>query len=95
MNSMAGFGRGESSRPTPGRAAVGVVAAFAAIVTAVVALALAGPAGAQVTGPVFIDGQAQPVFSNRPRHLGAAGALGRDARSTATSMGSSTGSTST
>jgi X-Pro dipeptidyl-peptidase len=63
MNSMAGSGRGESARPTPGRAAVGVLAALAAVVTAVVALALAGPAAAQVTGPVFIDGQAQPVFS--------------------------------
>jgi X-Pro dipeptidyl-peptidase len=34
---------------------------------ALVALALAAqPAGAQVTGPVFIDGQAQPVFSTVP-----------------------------
>jgi X-Pro dipeptidyl-peptidase len=66
MNSMAGSGRGESPRPTPGRAAVGVLAAFAVTVTAVVALALAGPAAAQVTGPVFIDGQAQPVFSTVP-----------------------------
>jgi X-Pro dipeptidyl-peptidase len=39
----------------------------AKLVLAVVALAAtAGPAGAQVTGPVFIDGQAQPVFSNVP-----------------------------
>ncbi len=66
MNSMAGSGRGERARPTPGRAAVGVVAAIAAAVTAVVVLALAGPAAAQVTGPVFIDGQAQPVFSTVP-----------------------------
>ena len=66
MNSMAGSGRGESARPTPGRAAVGVLAALAAVVTAIVALALAGPAAAQVTGPVFIDGQAQPVFSTVP-----------------------------
>jgi X-Pro dipeptidyl-peptidase len=65
MNSMAGSGRGHS-RPTPARAAVGVLAAVAAAVTAVVTLALAGPAAAQVTGPVFIDGQAQPVFSTDP-----------------------------
>jgi X-Pro dipeptidyl-peptidase len=39
----------------------------AKLALAVVALAsTAGPAGAQVTGPVFIDGQAQPVFSNVP-----------------------------
>ncbi len=39
----------------------------AKLVLAVVALAAtAGPAGAQVTGPVFIDGQAQPVFSTVP-----------------------------
>jgi X-Pro dipeptidyl-peptidase len=66
MNSMAGSGRSGSARPTPGRAAVGVLAVLAAVVTAVVALALAGPAAAQVTGPVFIDGQAQPVFSTVP-----------------------------
>ena len=65
MNSMAGSGR-ERSRPTPGRVAVGVLAALAAAVTAVVALALAGSAAAQVTGPVFVDGQAQPVFSTVP-----------------------------
>jgi X-Pro dipeptidyl-peptidase len=65
MNSMAGSGR-ERSRPTSGRAAVGVLAALTAAVTAVIALALAGPAAAQVTGPVFIDGQAQPVFSTVP-----------------------------
>ena len=76
MNSMAGSGRGESSRPTPGRAAVGVLAALAAVVTAVVALALAGPAAAQVTGPVFVDGQAQPVFSTVPATW-IRGALGR------------------
>jgi X-Pro dipeptidyl-peptidase len=65
MHSMAGSGR-ERSRPTAGRAAVGVLAALAAVVTTVVALALAGPAAAQVTGPVFVDGQAQPVFSTNP-----------------------------
>ncbi len=65
MNSMAGSGR-KRSRPTSGRAAAGALAALAAAVTAVLALALAGPAAAQVTGPVFIDGQAQPVFSTVP-----------------------------
>ena len=42
-------------------------ARVAAIVATLVTLGLAaGPAGAQVNGPVFIDGQAQPVFTAGP-----------------------------
>jgi X-Pro dipeptidyl-peptidase len=48
------------------RSRVGAVAAIAAALLAVLAIASAGPASAQVTGPVFIDGQAQPVFSTIP-----------------------------
>lgn len=62
MSPFVGSGRGGSARPTPGRATVGLLAAIAAAVTTALALA-AGPAGAQVSGPVFIDGQAQPVFT--------------------------------
>jgi X-Pro dipeptidyl-peptidase len=44
-----------------------VTARVAAIVATLVTLGLAaGPAGAQVNGPVFIDGQAQPVFTAGP-----------------------------
>jgi X-Pro dipeptidyl-peptidase len=35
-------------------------------VAGIAALGLAGPAAAQVSGPVFIDGQAQPVFTAGP-----------------------------
>ncbi len=45
-----------------GLAHAALTAAVAALVVFAAALA-AGPARAQVTGPVFIDGQAQPVFS--------------------------------
>jgi X-Pro dipeptidyl-peptidase len=44
-----------------------VTARVAAIVATLVTLGVAaGPAGAQVNGPVFIDGQAQPVFTAGP-----------------------------
>jgi len=38
----------------------------AALMTAVVMAVVAAPAAAQVAGPVFVDGQAQPVFSSNP-----------------------------
>jgi X-Pro dipeptidyl-peptidase len=44
---------------------LGPVAVIAAV-QAVVALVFAAPAATQVTGPVFVDGQAQPVFSTNP-----------------------------
>jgi X-Pro dipeptidyl-peptidase len=63
MSPLAGTGRAGPARPTLGRGVLGVAAALGAVL----ALALtAQPAGAQVTGPVFIDGQAQPVFSTVP-----------------------------
>ena len=65
MSPLHCSGRAAGARPAPGRATAGILAALAAALTAVLALA-AGPAAAQVTGPVFIDGQAQPVFSNVP-----------------------------
>jgi X-Pro dipeptidyl-peptidase len=46
---------------------VAATARVAAIVAAFTTLGLAaGPAGGQVSGPVFIDGQAQPVFTAGP-----------------------------
>jgi X-Pro dipeptidyl-peptidase len=63
MSPLAGTGRAGPARPTSGRAGLGV--AFALLVFLAFALA-AKPAGAQVTGPVFVDGQAQPVFSTVP-----------------------------
>jgi hypothetical protein len=43
------------------------VATIAAVLMVALALGVAAsPAAAQVTGPVFIDGQAQPVFSPDP-----------------------------
>ena len=64
MSPLHCSGRAAGARPAPGRATAGILAALAAALT-VLALA-AGPAAAQVTGPVFVDGQAQPVFSNVP-----------------------------
>ena len=63
MSPLAGTGRAGSARPTIGRRGLG--AAFALLVFVAFAFA-AKPAAAQVTGPVFIDGQAQPVFSTVP-----------------------------
>ena len=63
MSPLAGTGRVLGTRPTFGRRGLAVAAALAASLASFLA---AGPAGAQVTGPVFIDGQAQPVFSNVP-----------------------------
>jgi X-Pro dipeptidyl-peptidase len=49
------------------RSRLGTVATIAAALTVTLALGVAAPtAAAQVTGPVFIDGQAQPVFSTVP-----------------------------
>jgi X-Pro dipeptidyl-peptidase len=63
MSPLAGTGRADPARPQLGRRVLGAAAALGALL----AFALtAQPAGAQVTGPVFIDGQAQPVFSNVP-----------------------------
>jgi X-Pro dipeptidyl-peptidase len=59
MSPLAGTGRARDARSTALAAAV----ALAVVVALGVA---AGPAGAQVTGPVFVDGQAQPVFSTVP-----------------------------
>jgi X-Pro dipeptidyl-peptidase len=63
MSPLTGTGRAGPARPTIGRGGLGVVLALLAFI----AFALvARPAGAQVTGPVFVDGQAQPVFSTVP-----------------------------
>jgi X-Pro dipeptidyl-peptidase len=63
MSPLAGTGRADPARPQLGRRVLGAAATLGALL----AFALtAQPAGAQVTGPVFIDGQAQPVFSNVP-----------------------------
>ncbi|MGH3023237.1 MAG: Xaa-Pro dipeptidyl-peptidase [Gaiellaceae bacterium] len=56
MSPLAGGGGGRS-RALPALIALAAVA---------VSLAVAAPAGAQATGPVFIDGQAQPVFTASP-----------------------------
>ncbi|MGH3012053.1 MAG: hypothetical protein ACRDMY_09475, partial [Gaiellaceae bacterium] len=63
MSPLAGTGRAEPARPTIGRRGLG--GALALLVFVAFALA-AKPAEAQVTGPVFVDGQAQPVFSEDP-----------------------------
>ncbi len=44
----------------------GALPALIALVAVVLALGATAPAGAQVTGPVFVDGQAQPVFTAGP-----------------------------
>ena len=63
MSPLAGTGRAALARPTVGRRE----RAGAVALLVLVALAIsARPAGAQVTGPVFMDGQAQPVFSTVP-----------------------------
>ena len=63
MRPLAGTGRASSARPTLGRRGLGATL----VLLAFLALALtAKPADAQVTGPVFVDGQAQPVFSTVP-----------------------------
>jgi X-Pro dipeptidyl-peptidase len=54
------------NRRRSGVSATARVAALVATVMAIAALGLAGPAAAQVSGPVFIDGQAQPVFTAGP-----------------------------
>jgi X-Pro dipeptidyl-peptidase len=48
------------------RSGLGTVATIAALTVALALGVAAPPAAAQVTGPVFIDGQAQPVFSADP-----------------------------
>jgi X-Pro dipeptidyl-peptidase len=63
MSPLAGTGRAGPARPTIGRRGLG--AAVALLVFVAFAFA-AKPAAAQVTGPVFVDGQAQPVFSTVP-----------------------------
>jgi len=61
MSPLAGTDRVLAIRSTHRYAAVALALAV------LVALGVAAqPAGAQVTGPVFIDGQAQPVFSTVP-----------------------------
>ena len=63
MSPLAGTGRANPARPTLGRRGLGATL----VLLAFLALALtAKPADAQVTGPVFVDGQAQPVFSTVP-----------------------------
>jgi X-Pro dipeptidyl-peptidase len=63
MTVLAGTGRAGPARPTIGRRGLGAMVALLVFV----AFALAArPAEAQVTGPVFVDGQAQPVFSTMP-----------------------------
>ncbi|HEU4450119.1 MAG TPA: Xaa-Pro dipeptidyl-peptidase [Gaiellaceae bacterium] len=61
-DSVAGRRRGAAARATPAGATRLLAAVATAAALAALALA-AGPAAAQVTGPVFVDGQAQPVFS--------------------------------
>ena len=62
MNAQAGLARGAGhTSGTRFRTA----AVIAAVFTIVAALGVAAPpATAQATGPVFVDGQAQPVFTN-------------------------------
>jgi X-Pro dipeptidyl-peptidase len=60
MSPLAGTDRARGARSTRGCTALAVTAALAVLLALGIA---AGPAGAQVTGPVFVDGQAQPVFS--------------------------------
>ena len=62
MNAQAGLAGARARRA--GHRFLSRVGAVATIVAALaVALVTAAPATAQVTGPVFVDGQAQPVFS--------------------------------
>ena len=63
MSPLAGTDRALAARPTPRSVAVALALALAVLVALGIA---AQPAGAQVTGPVFVDGQAQPVFSTVP-----------------------------
>ena len=60
MSPVAGADRARGARSTRGCTALAVTAALAVLLALGIG---AGPAGAQVTGPVFVDGQAQPVFS--------------------------------
>jgi len=68
MNAQAGLADAHARRAGHTfRSRFGTVAAIAAALTVALALGVAAPpAVAQVTGPVFIDGQAQPVFSTNP-----------------------------
>ncbi|HXV96418.1 MAG TPA: Xaa-Pro dipeptidyl-peptidase [Gaiellaceae bacterium] len=63
MSPLAGTDRAHGARSTRRCTALAVTAALAVLLALGIA---AGPAGAQVTGPVFVDGQAQPVFSTVP-----------------------------
>jgi X-Pro dipeptidyl-peptidase len=63
MSPLTGTDRAHGARSTRGCTALAVTAALAVLLALGIA---AGPAGAQVTGPVFVDGQAQPVFSTVP-----------------------------
>jgi X-Pro dipeptidyl-peptidase len=65
MNAQAGLAGGRARRAGYiFRSSFGAVATIAAALTVALALGVAAPpAAAQVTGPVFVDGQAQPVFS--------------------------------
>ena len=65
MNAQAGQAGAAARRA--GHPFLSRVGAVATVVAALaVALVTAAPAAAQVTGPVFVDGQAQPVFSSNP-----------------------------
>jgi X-Pro dipeptidyl-peptidase len=65
MNAQAGHARAHARRAGhPFLSRVGAMATIVAALT--VALVTAAPATAQATGPVFVDGQAQPVFSTSP-----------------------------
>jgi X-Pro dipeptidyl-peptidase len=68
MNAQAGLaGRRARRAGHTFRSSFGAVATIAAALMVALALGVAAsPAAAQVTGPVFVDGQAQPVFSTNP-----------------------------
>jgi X-Pro dipeptidyl-peptidase len=68
MNAQAGLTRGRTrGRGDTTRTKFVSAAAIAVAFTIVAALGvMAPPARAQATGPVFVDGQAQPVFSMNP-----------------------------
>jgi X-Pro dipeptidyl-peptidase len=68
MNAQAGLGGARARRSgQPLGSSFGPAVTIAAALTVVLTLGVAAPAArAQITGPVFVDGMAQPVFSTNP-----------------------------
>ena len=71
MNAQAGLGGARARRSgQPFGSSFGPAVTIAAALTVVLTLGVAAPAArAQVTGPVFVDGMAQPVFLHQPVHV--------------------------